>query len=103
MDAELNAAEKIELNKQYNDSLKKFDLATCEAVAVSQSIGVQMAEPHLGHSTYVFARLCNHAIAIISAVPAQDGCEQILNNGILGLRLVIAEQLLKGISYFYTS
>jgi hypothetical protein len=69
MDAELNAAEKIELNKQYNDSLKKFDLATCEAVAVSQSIGVQMAEPHLGHSTYVFARLCNHAIAIISAVP----------------------------------
>lgn len=69
MDAELSAAEKIELNSNYNDSLRKFDTATCEAVAVSQKIGVQMAEPHLGHSTYVFARLCNHAIAMISAVP----------------------------------
>jgi hypothetical protein len=69
MDAELNVAEKNELNKQYNDSLRSFDLATCEAVSVSQSIGVQMAEPHLGHSTYIFARLCNHAIAIVSAAP----------------------------------
>lgn len=69
MDEGLNAAEKKELNEQYNDSLKKFDLATCEAVAASQSIGVQMAAPNVGHSTYVFARLCNHAIAMISAVP----------------------------------
>lgn len=69
MDEVLNTAEKIELNKQYNDSLKKFDLATCEALAASQSISIQMAAPNVGHSTYVFARLCNHAIAMISAVP----------------------------------
>jgi hypothetical protein len=69
MDEGLNAAEKYELNKNYNDALKKFDLATCEAIAVSQAIGVQIAAPNVGHSTYVFARLCNHAIAMISAVP----------------------------------
>ncbi|KPC04038.1 hypothetical protein ACDH60_27835 [Pseudomonas ficuserectae] len=69
MNEELNAAQKYKLDKQYNNSLKKFDLATYEAIAVSQSIGVQMAAPNVGHSTYVFARLCNHAVAMISAVP----------------------------------
>ncbi|CAI8867105.1 hypothetical protein [Pseudomonas chlororaphis] len=69
MDIEMTPAEKIKLNQLYNASLMKFDHATCEAVAVSQSIGTQMAEAHIGHSTYIFARLCNHAISMISGVP----------------------------------
>lgn len=68
-DPELTAAERYQLDNDYNAALAKFDSATCEAVAVSQAIGVQMAEAHVGHSTYIFARLCNHAISMISAVP----------------------------------
>ena len=61
--------QKKELDEFYNDALKAFDAATCEAIAVSQSIGVREAEAHKGHSTYVFLRLCSHAKSIICAAP----------------------------------
>jgi hypothetical protein len=69
MDERKPPMEKKELDIFYNDSLRAFDVATCEAVAVSQSIGVRMSDAHIGHSTYVFARLCNHAISMICASP----------------------------------
>lgn len=56
-------------NKFFNDHLKSFDLATCEALAVSQAIGIQMAEPHIGYATNIFTRLCTHSISLMRAVP----------------------------------
>lgn len=58
-----------ELDAFYNEALKAFDSATCEAIAVSQSIGVREVEAHKGHSTYVFLRLCSHAKSIMCAAP----------------------------------
>ncbi|UVL20132.1 hypothetical protein LOY44_04295 [Pseudomonas sp. B21-044] len=69
MEIQLTAEEKRQLNAGYNQALADFDKATCEAMAVSQAIGVQMAEAHIGHSTYVFLRICNHAASIICSVP----------------------------------
>lgn len=57
------------LDEFYNDALKAFDVAACEAIAVSQSIGVREIEAYKGHSTYVFARLCSHARSMICAAP----------------------------------
>ena len=69
MTTKLSAAEKKQIDTGYNEALLAFDIATCEAVTVSQSIGVRMAKPHLGHSTFIFVRLCNHAISMICAAP----------------------------------
>lgn len=50
-------------------ALRKFDVAVCEACAVSQSVGVQMADAYIGWSTHVFARMCIHANILIANVP----------------------------------
>lgn len=49
--------------------LREFDKAVCEANAVSQGVGVRMAEAYKGWSTYIFARICIHASIMISNVP----------------------------------
>lgn len=69
MNEQLNIEAKKALNVMYNEALSDFDVATCEAVAVSQTVGVQMADAHIGHATYVFTRLCNHAVSMILATP----------------------------------
>ncbi|AYL56253.1 DUF5677 domain-containing protein [Citrobacter freundii] len=50
-------------------SLRKFDVAVCEACAVSQGIGVQIAEAYIAYTTQIFARMCIHAQILISNVP----------------------------------
>lgn len=55
--------------EDYYASLRKFDVAVCEACAVSQGIGVQMADAYIAYSTQVFARMCIHAQILISNVP----------------------------------
>lgn len=54
---------------EYRDALKAFDACVCEAVAVGQAIGVQMALPHIGYATHVFARVNAHAISMVRAAP----------------------------------
>lgn len=53
----------------YVDVLAGFDAVVCEALAVSQAIGVRMAKPHHGQATHVFTRICGHAQAMICAAP----------------------------------
>jgi hypothetical protein len=53
----------------YLAALKAFDIAVCEAIAVSQAIAGRMATPHVGYATRIFTKICCHAIAIIRAVP----------------------------------
>lgn len=53
----------------YNAHLRGLDIATCDANAVSQAIGHQIAAPHIGYATHIFTRLCAHANALMRAVP----------------------------------
>ncbi|MEB7643690.1 hypothetical protein [Enterobacter hormaechei] len=54
---------------EFYSHLREFDKAVCEANAVSQGVGVRMAEAYQGWSTYIFARICIHASIMISNVP----------------------------------
>lgn len=53
----------------FHHYLREFDKAVCEANAVSQGVGVRMAEAFKGWSTYIFSRICIHASIMISNVP----------------------------------
>ncbi len=54
---------------RYRDALKRFDAATCEALAVGQATANRTALPAVGYSTHVFARICSHAVSTICAAP----------------------------------
>ncbi|EPJ2807939.1 hypothetical protein ACTHGN_000946 [Pseudomonas putida] len=69
MNEPLSIEDRKQVTEWYLQAVARFDAASCEAMAVSQSIGVQMADAHLGHATYVFLRLCNHAVPILCSVP----------------------------------
>jgi hypothetical protein len=55
--------------RQYLASLESFDIAVCEAVAVSQAASGRMATPHHGYGSYIFTCLCNGAVSLIRAAP----------------------------------
>lgn len=50
-------------------ALRNFDCAVCEALAVSQSVGVREAEAYMGWSTHIFARICVNATIMIGNIP----------------------------------
>ncbi|MEN0678666.1 hypothetical protein [Plesiomonas shigelloides] len=61
-------------NKIFDDTdyalaLRTFDIAVCEAMAVSQTIGSQYVAPYIGYSSHIFTRMNVHAKALIEAVP----------------------------------
>lgn len=53
----------------YSVALRKYDIAVCEAIAVSQATAGRYEKGHLGYSTYIFTRLCAHSRALIEATP----------------------------------
>lgn len=53
----------------YKTALEKFDVAICEAIAVSQASANRMVAPNLGYATRVFARMCSAGTALVRAVP----------------------------------
>lgn len=53
----------------YKRNLKKFDMAVCEAISVSQEIAGQMVLPTVGYSTAVFTRMLAHAQTVVCTVP----------------------------------
>ncbi|WP_455831494.1 hypothetical protein [Pseudomonas fluorescens] len=69
MDDRDNAQHSDSGDLAYNKALTKLDVATCEAMAVSQAIDVENSELHLGFSVQIFKKLCSHAVALICAVP----------------------------------
>jgi len=65
-----DAEKKRGYDKQaFYKALREFDIAVCEACAVSQGIGVQMAKPYIGWSTHLFTRMCVHAQLMITSTP----------------------------------
>ena len=56
-------------DSDYDDALGKLDIATCEAMAVSQAINSDGAARHIAYSVEIYKRICRHAVALISAVP----------------------------------
>lgn len=55
--------------KEYNLALERFDVTICEACAISQAAAGQIALPHLGYGTHVFAGICGQGTAMIRALP----------------------------------
>lgn len=55
--------------KDYNDALELFDIAVCEALAISQAASNRIAIPHHGYGTHVFTGICCAATAMIRAAP----------------------------------
>lgn len=53
----------------YKTALEKFDVAICEAIAVSQASANRMAAPNLGYATQVFARICSAGMALVRVAP----------------------------------
>lgn len=61
---------KLYINRAgYTAALKKFDVAVCEAISVSQASANRMASPNIGYASYVFAQMCGAAVSLIRAVP----------------------------------
>ncbi|HCS8192713.1 hypothetical protein [Pseudomonas aeruginosa] len=56
-------------DSDYDDALSKLDIATCEAMALSQAINSDDAARHIAYSVEIYKRLCRHAVALVSAVP----------------------------------
>ena len=55
--------------RDYTIILENFDIAVCEASAVSQGAAGRFAAPHLGYGTYVFTVICGQAVAMVRAAP----------------------------------
>jgi len=55
--------------KDYDDALESFDVAVCEAIAVSQACSNRVAVPHQGYGTHIFTCICTAAVAMIRAAP----------------------------------
>jgi hypothetical protein len=55
--------------KMYLEALNKFDVAVCDAVAVSQATCGRQSAAHVRYATHVFTRLCAYAVALIRAAP----------------------------------
>ncbi|MFK8034899.1 MAG: DUF5677 domain-containing protein [Hyphomicrobiales bacterium] len=55
--------------QDYRKYLRDFDVAVCEATAVSQAVGQRFEAPAIGYSTHVFGRVCAHAQALVCAAP----------------------------------
>jgi hypothetical protein len=71
MDKEIEIDLKVETSPEaYKEALVAFDAAVCDACAVGQAIGVRQAEAYAGYATYLFARICSHAISMIRALPS---------------------------------
>ena len=45
--------------KDYDNSLELFDIAVCNAMAVSQASSNRIAVPHHGHGTHIFTCICS--------------------------------------------
>lgn len=58
-----------DLLADYRNALRKFDVAVCETLAVSQQTANRLELPAIGYSTHVFTRICVHAEALICAAP----------------------------------
>lgn len=83
MEIQLTAEEKRQLNAGYNQALADFDKATCEAMAVSQAIGVQMAEAHIGiQPTYSYGSVTTQ-LQSFAAFQGLDGCALTSSTGTL--------------------
>lgn len=53
----------------YRKALSAYDVAICEAYAVSQAQANRLSKPHIAYASYIFARLCAHGVSLIRAAP----------------------------------
>jgi hypothetical protein len=55
--------------RDYDIALEKFDVAVCEASAISQAAANRFVAAHLGYGTHVFTVICGQAVAMVRAAP----------------------------------
>jgi hypothetical protein len=53
----------------YNAGLEKFDIAVCEASAISQAASGRFVAAHMGYGTHIFTAICGQAVAMVRAAP----------------------------------
>lgn len=53
----------------YLAALSELDRSTCEAMAVGQAQAERYVAPCIGYASYIYARLCNYAVAAVRAAP----------------------------------
>lgn len=53
----------------YEERLREFDSALCEAVAVSQATAGRMPELNVSYATYVFTQMCGAGVSMVRAAP----------------------------------
>jgi hypothetical protein len=55
--------------RDYDIALEQFDVAVCEASAVSQAAAGRFVAAHLAYGTHVFTVICGQAVAMVRAAP----------------------------------
>lgn len=85
----------------YKTALEKFDVAICDAIAVSQVSANRMASPNLGYATQVFARMCSAGTALIHLAPLSRWVRSDFENWDFGAVAAHACGLLDGFFLFH--
>jgi hypothetical protein len=85
--------------QDYNAALERFDVAVCDALAVSQAASNRIAIPHHGYGTHVFVGIAGTAVALIRAAPlsrwVRSDFQYWALNGVAGYaRAIIEGQIL---------
>jgi hypothetical protein len=88
--------------KDYDDSLETFDVAVCEALAVSQASSSRIAVPHHGYGTHIFTCICGAAVALIRAAPLSRWTRSDFQNWALSGIAAHARAIIEGqLLFFY--
>ena len=89
---------------QYAIALRNFDIAVCEAIAVSQGAANRMERAFVGYSTHLFTRLCSHSRALIEACPNNRWVKRYSHSWDLAFTAPHSRAIMEGyLLFFYIS
>ena len=89
---------------QYAIALRNFDIAVCEAIAVSQGAANRMESAFIGYSTHLFTRLCSHSRALIEACPNNRWVKRYSHSWDLAFTAPHSRAIMEGyLLFFYIS
>ncbi|WP_429554566.1 hypothetical protein [Paraburkholderia sp. MM5477-R1] len=84
----------------YEQAIAEFDLAICEAIAVSQASSWRQATMNVGYASYVFTRMCGAGVSFIRAAPKSRWVRADFDDWQLGAVAGHARSLLDGFLLF---
>ena len=84
----------------YEQAIAEFDLAICEAIAVSQASSWRQPAMNVGYASYVFTRMCGAGVSFIRAAPKSRWVRADFDDWQLGAVAGHARSLLDGFLLF---